>query len=103
MFSGVIITDLSWLLGVCVTVDSDFLLCSVSGVFLLSVVVVMAAGWHNHVREAGMVTVSARAFPMTGKRWCFHVKFLLPVVCFTSEIAEVYAGATDPKPFPCSN
>lgn len=33
MFSGVIITALSWLLGVCVTVDSDFLLCRVSGGF----------------------------------------------------------------------
>lgn len=36
MFSGVIITALSWLLGVCVTVDSDFLLCSVSGFFAVS-------------------------------------------------------------------
>lgn len=48
-----------------------------------------------------MVTVSA--FPVTGKWWCFHVMFFLAVVCFTSEIAKVCAGATDQKPFPCSD
>lgn len=89
MFSGVIMPALLWLLGVCVTVDSNFL-PSFLGVFLLSVVVVMAAGRHIHVGEAGMVAVSTRAFPVTGKLWCFCLKFLLPVVCFTSEIAKMW-------------
>lgn len=30
-------------------------------------------------------------------------RFLLPVVCFTSEIAKVCAGATDPKHFSFSS
>jgi len=63
-------------------------------VCLLSLAMAMVAGRQMRLCNAGVITVSACAFRMPGQWWWFQVKFLLPAVCVTSEIAKgLCAGA----------